>query len=277
MINLHKYIGLAGVSDDENTSARIVGKIFERSTVVIILLLALQWQMDIKGGLSKEMNFVGNWIIWIFFVIQAIIVTTLVDSKVKYLRRNWGLPLIIIGGIVLLLNLAPIATFLIDLRPFLVMWLLIPWLDIFRQSLSDNRLLSTLLTAVFVMFLAGIFIAGLDPAIPTPWDGIWWAWVTMSTVGYGDVVPVSGIGRLFGAGLILMGLAMFAVITANFSAIFVQREVRAGVKEVKKEVEATRVIIENIQAVKRDEESIVRMLYEIQKRLDRLEQQFSRT
>ena len=72
--------------------------------------------------------------------------------------------------------------------------------------------------------MAGFLIAGLDPAIETPWDGIWWAWVTVTTVGYGDVVPVSTEGRLFASFLILMGIGIFSMLTASFSAFFVSRD-----------------------------------------------------
>ncbi|OUR66348.1 ion transporter, partial [Bermanella sp. 47_1433_sub80_T6] len=60
-------------------------------------------------------------------------------------------------------------------------------------------------------------------------DGIWWAWVTVTTVGYGDIVPVSTAGRIFGALLILMGIGLFTMLTASFAAFFMaedEKEIR---------------------------------------------------
>ncbi len=271
MIKLHRYLGIAGISEMEPFKARFVGKIFERLSIIIIFLVAIQWELDRKDQLAANIDMVLNLCVWFFFLIQLIVSLTVVKKKLRFLRQNWFLVALCIGGVFLVTKWHPVYLILQVLRPILVIWLLITWLDACIKSLSDNRLSTTLVTALIIVFLAGIVVAGLDPAIATPWDGIWWAWVTMSTVGYGDVVPVSGVGRIFGAILITMGLGLFSVITANFASIFIQREVREGVEEVKKESEEIRLILESIQAVKRDEETIVETLMSVQQKLADLE------
>ncbi len=88
---------------------------------------------------------------------------------------------------------------------------------------------------------AGILIAGIDPSIGTPAEGIWWAWVTVTTVGYGDVVPTSTAGRIFASLLILMGICLVSLITANVSAYLLarsaQRELRYEQRELRKLLE----------------------------------------
>ena len=74
-----------------------------------------------------------------------------------------------------------------------------------------------------VVVFAGTFMATIDPNIDTPLDGIWWAWVTVTTVGYGDLVPASTAGRLFAAILMLLGIALFSLLTASFSTFFLAR------------------------------------------------------
>ncbi|MGB5457393.1 MAG: potassium channel family protein, partial [Gammaproteobacteria bacterium] len=102
--------------------------------------------------------------------------------------------------------------------------------------LARNQLGITLLVALFIIIAAGILIAGLDPAIDNIWDGFWWAWVTVTTVGYGDIVPTSGPGKIFGGLLILFGLGLFSLITASFSAFLLAKDEEQLIKDEKEEL-----------------------------------------
>lgn len=81
-----------------------------------------------------------------------------------------------------------------------------------------------MLATTIVILLAGLMMAALDPAIDSPWDGLWWAWVTISTVGYGDVVPTSPVGRALASIIILFGIGLFAMLTASFTAFFIRED-----------------------------------------------------
>lgn len=64
----------------------------------------------------------------------------------------------------------------------------------------------------------GTVIAVLEPEIGNPFDGIWWAVVTLTTVGYGDISPSSTAGRLLAIALMLVGIGFVAVLTAAVAA-----------------------------------------------------------
>jgi voltage-gated potassium channel len=67
----------------------------------------------------------------------------------------------------------------------------------------------------------------LDPhEYPSIWVGMWWALQTVTTVGYGDVVPKRPTGRLVGAFVMLEGIAFLAIITAAITSTFVARAAR---------------------------------------------------
>ncbi|MFC7899565.1 potassium channel family protein [Streptomyces griseoincarnatus] len=62
-----------------------------------------------------------------------------------------------------------------------------------------------------------------DASIHTLEDAVWWAFTTMTTVGYGDMAPTTGWGRILAIGLMLSGIALLGVVTANIAAWFIAR------------------------------------------------------
>jgi voltage-gated potassium channel len=75
-----------------------------------------------------------------------------------------------------------------------------------------------------VVIVAGAMIRVLDRnEFSSIWIGMWWALQTVTTVGYGDIVPKHVIGRIVGAIVILQGVAFITVFTALITSIFVAR------------------------------------------------------
>jgi len=73
------------------------------------------------------------------------------------------------------------------------------------------------------VFISGAALYRIDPAITSLPDGFWWALVTVTTVGYGDISPTSDLGRIFASLLIVLGVVLFSLITANISAFLVSK------------------------------------------------------
>jgi len=75
-----------------------------------------------------------------------------------------------------------------------------------------------------------------DSNILNFWDGVWWAVVTMGTVGYGDKYPVSTGGRVVGFFLIFFGVGLMSLFTATIASAFVEKKIKEekgleGIKE----------------------------------------------
>jgi len=67
----------------------------------------------------------------------------------------------------------------------------------------------------------------VDPGtFDTVWLGMWWAIQTVTTVGYGDVVPLSTAGKVIASFLMLGGLSLFAVVTGAITSAFVAQRQR---------------------------------------------------
>ena len=81
------------------------------------------------------------------------------------------------------------------------------------------------LITVSVAILAG-FVATLvdEKDFPSFADGVWWAIVTLATVGYGDIVPTTPWGRVVGSALIIFGVTFLTFLTAIVTSLFVSTD-----------------------------------------------------
>lgn len=82
-----------------------------------------------------------------------------------------------------------------------------------------------LLIAVFLLFSFGLIIYLIEPeTFTTLFDGIWWAIITASTVGYGDLVPKTVLGKIIGILLILLGAGFVSSYFVTLASSAVKRQ-----------------------------------------------------
>jgi voltage-gated potassium channel len=63
---------------------------------------------------------------------------------------------------------------------------------------------------------------GINRAVASPFDAMWWGIVTLTTVGYGDVVPKTTEGRIAASALMLLGIGLFSAITATMTSFMLE-------------------------------------------------------
>ena len=141
------------------------------------------------------------------------------------------------------------------------------------QKIANARsvVVGLALTFVALAFAGAILIRIVDRAnFPSFGLALWWALQTVTTVGYGDVVPTSNAGRLIGGVEMVLGVSFIAFVTAGVTSTVVQRS-GAGERET-----------ERVQQ-EHDTQAIVDALTEtrtaiaaLDQRLDRIESQTSR-
>jgi voltage-gated potassium channel len=122
----------------------------------------------------------------------------------------------------------------------------------------------TLVAAVSTtgMLGAAALLTQTDPQrFPSLGVALWWAAATVTTVGYGDVVPTSPVGRLIAATLMFIGIASFAFLTAVAASAIVVSAVGEEEQQIEREE----------REIQRIERGILSQLAEINARLQRLE------
>jgi voltage-gated potassium channel len=101
------------------------------------------------------------------------------------------------------------------------------------SGLYRERFFQVASVTLVVIFLSAVSVylferIAEDSNIHSFWDGIWWAAVTIGTVGYGDKYPITLGGRSVGLILIFAGVGLMSLFTATIASIFVEKKMREG-------------------------------------------------
>ena len=110
---------------------------------------------------------------------------------------------------------------------------------------------------IIVAWAVGVVVFGVVERIVDPgtfdsvWLGMWWAIQTVTTVGYGDVVPGSTGGKVVATFLMLGGLSLFAVVTGAITSAFVaqrQKDMMDGDDPVAQRLDQMTAKLDDLQA-----------------------------
>ncbi|MFW6724227.1 potassium channel family protein [Streptomyces sp. MAR4 CNY-716] len=120
---------------------------------------------------------------------------------------------------------------------------------------AQVRLTTYVVGSVLVLWLFGALavleVERGEPGanIHTLGDAVWWAFTTMTTVGYGDLAPTTGLGRLLAIGLMVSGIALLGLVTANIAAWFIS-QVRRESEHEEKQTAALRELTREVASLR---------------------------
>ena len=137
------------------------------------------------------------------------------------------------------------------------------------ERVFNSRRLRTILGVLIICIISFGYIFYLaEPQIKTFGDGIWWALVTITTVGYGDITPLTTLGRFVAGTLMFVGLGLIATVTAIVSAKFIANYVDHHTNDdVLEKLEELEDEIEKIEEI---ESNVVGKLKELEDEIDEL-------
>jgi voltage-gated potassium channel len=174
--------------------------------------------------IAKVLYYVDNLICFVF-LIDFIIRFRQAESKLKFLKWGWidllaSIPMVDFlraGRILRLIRLLRVIRAYRSINHIIK--------HIFKSKVQGT-LTSVAIIAVLVLLFSSLAILHFekDPNsnIKTAEDAIWWAYVTITTVGYGDKFPVTSEGRIIATILMTIGVGLFGTFTAFVSSWFVK-------------------------------------------------------
>ncbi|MGA2804626.1 MAG: ion channel [Acidimicrobiales bacterium] len=188
------------------------------AAVIWLPFLIIPLFVRLKGGVATTFDAV-DYTIWALFVIEYLVKLWLVPARWGFVKTHRldlamvALPMLRPLRVLRLLRLARAGTVLSDS------------LKRARAMLTHHNLHFVLLSAAVIVFAA----AGLEVAFEVHVkgsnihgfaDALWWAVVTVTTVGYGDKFPVTAAGRGVAVVLMLVGIGLIGVVTATAGGSF---------------------------------------------------------
>ena len=121
-----------------------------------------------------------------------------------------------------------------------------------RKPLTARRAAAIIAGYTFAITVAGGVVAWLTNRddFPSLGIGLWWSLQTVTTVGYGDVVPTSTGGRVIGSIVILSGIGFVTVITAAVTAALIEsaRERRVPPRDLSEQLDEISARLRAIEA-----------------------------
>lgn len=190
--------------------------------VLISLLIDTIFRLPLET--SRVLNYIDNGIC-VVFLYDFIIRFRKAENKLQFMKWGWiellaSIPTLDImraGRLLRLIRLIRLIRAFRSTRHIVS--------HVFKSRMKGT-LTSVAIIALLVLLFSSIAILQFetDPTsnIKTAEDAIWWSYVTITTVGYGDKYPVTTEGRIIAAILMTVGVGLFGTFTAFVSSMFVQ-------------------------------------------------------
>ncbi|CCK30357.1 ion transport integral membrane protein [Streptomyces davaonensis JCM 4913] len=192
-------------------------------------------------GLARACTTV-EWVVWGAFAADYLVRLGLTERRGEFIRRHW-------------LDLC--AVILPLLRPLQLLRVISALMLVGRRARMASQVK---LTTYVVGSVVGLLMFGSlavlsverdspNGNIKTLGDAVWWSFTTMTTVGYGDHAPTTGLGRILAVGLMLSGIALLGVVTANIAAWFIARFEMDDAEE-RRQTEAIQSLTEEVRRLR---------------------------
>lgn len=183
--------------------------------LIFLGLYSVRVLAGLPGGLARLIDtaLIG---VYCVFVADYLARLTLADPRGRwFIKHLWELPIILLP-------------FLRPLR-LLSLAVVVKTLEhAVGHTIRGRVVMYTVFGATAIVYAASLAILEAERGQPGSHinsfgDALWWAMVTVTTVGYGDLIPVTATGRLVAVALMIGGITLLGVVTATLASWIVQR------------------------------------------------------
>ena len=206
--------------------------------VVIATFATIPVIVMLDQGVQSPWLTAADWTIWGLFFGEYVIELTLTPRRWAYVKKNWLSPLVLVLSFPYLpdllgsVRLARLARFLRFTR---LAGVTMRGLGEMRQVLAKRGLLFIGVTTLALILAGAAALELVEPKTVQGGflNGVWWAIVTASTVGYGDIAPATFGGRVIAVVLMIAGIGLISTFSASITSYFVGKQEAADMQEMR--------------------------------------------
>lgn len=183
----------------------------------MLFLAAYAWQVVGRiEGRGADWLEAAMWVTWGVFALDYAANLWLAEDRRRWFVRNLHELLIVALPFFRPLRLLRLVTLLSVLHRTV------------GETLRGRVVTYVAASAALLVFVGALAVLDVEQSAPdakilTFGDAVWWAVATITTVGYGDMYPVTALGRIVAAALMMSGIAVLGVVTASIASWLVQR------------------------------------------------------
>lgn len=217
---------MAGVAPHETPAAHLWQK---RLHWVMLALAALVIPAFYLHAVSDDarLHRVAEYLDWIIlagFALELVWMLSLCRDKWRYLVSNWLSVLIILAALLSVVGIESEMIALVRLLRIATIALLVTRVLGSLTTITPEVTPFLLVLGLALLALAGGGFYWLEPTVHSYADGLWLAFASGATVGYGDIVPTTPASKIFAVVVVVVGVAMLSLVTASLTAYFIGKE-----------------------------------------------------
>jgi voltage-gated potassium channel len=262
------WLGMAGVPPHDQPGAylwerRLHGIMLGVALLAIFTFYLSEVERDVElraTGRALEA------VVFVAFLAELLWMLVITRQKLRYLLGNWLDVLIVItAGLAIAGHETQWVAWARLLRVATVGLVLTRTVAEIRLLLTPGGVPYIFGFAILAMLIAGAGFYWLDPTIESYTDGLWLAFVTAATVGYGDLVPTTPAARVLAVIIVVIGFALLSVVTASIAALFIGEDEKRLRKEMHQDIRQLRQ--ETAQLIGDEERALRRAMHDDIRRL----------
>jgi voltage-gated potassium channel len=185
---------------------------------------------------DKTFLLVVNVTVFLAYAVDYVVEFLVTPEKGRYVRSEWSSLLIVVAQLFAILPAMSFLGFLRGARALRVVSSLTRIIGISMASRSQGRAILKKRATSFAFGLAGFTLitsavgftlaedVGKDGRVRSFFDALWWAGATITTVGYGDIYPITAAGRVIAIFTMLVGISTLAVVTARIAQFLIKND-----------------------------------------------------